>query len=84
MRYENDEFEVEKQKFNRETFEREQKRLEIEKSKVRLAGLALAILAVVLTFTPSDNNFFIQQKNVAAFLAGMFGFVSIEAIRRSF
>lgn len=61
-----------------------------ERSAKRLnaitAGTVLAMFAILLTLAPSDNNFSfsIQQKNVAALLAGMFGFTSVEAFRRSF
>jgi hypothetical protein len=51
----------------------------------KFAGTTLAMFAIFLTFAPSSvGNFSIQQKSVAALLAGMFGFTSIEAFRRSF
>lgn len=68
--------------------ESNQRNLEVLRQRqmgARLAGITLATFALLLTVTPSSfNNFSIQQKSVAALLAGMFGFTSIEAFRRSF
>ena len=55
-----------------------------QKQGARITGLSLAILAITLILVPSFGNFSNQQKSVAAFLTGMFGFTSIEAFRRSF
>jgi hypothetical protein len=56
-----------------------------KQSGARMAGITLAFFAILLTLAPSSFvDFSIQQKSVAALLAGMFGFTSIEAFRRSF
>ena len=48
-----------------------------------VSGIALALATIVLlvfiNYFPQSN-----AKNVASFLAGMFGFTSVQAFRRSF
>jgi membrane-associated HD superfamily phosphohydrolase len=48
------------------------------------AGLILGGASIFLVFSPVIDTYSVQQKNIASFLAGMFGFTSIEALRRSF
>jgi hypothetical protein len=65
--------------------ERRLKGLRQKQSGARIAGTTLAAFAIFLTLVPpSFDNFSVQQKSVSALLAGMFGFTSIEAFRRSF
>jgi hypothetical protein len=48
------------------------------------AGLVLGGASIFLVVSPVIDTYSAQQKNIASFLAGMFGFTSIEALRRSF
>ena len=53
------------------------------KSNGIVSGIALAITTIILLIF---INYFPQgsTKNVASFLAGIFGFTSVQAFRRSF